>query len=370
MIQVQRVENKKDLKTFVNLPFVLYNNDPHWVPPLLKSEYDIFNPQKNPFYRHAAVELFLAYRDGCPCGRIAAIINDRHNGFHNEKICFFGFFEAEYEEEISFALLTAVSDYGRQNGMAALRGPVNFSTNDSCGMLIDGFERDPVIMMPYNPAYYPRRAEDFGLKKAMDLYSYLYDARNTGVKRILRLAEAVRKRHECSMIPITKRNVFQILESFKAVYNSSWEKNWGFVPMTPEELDHLALELKGILEPGLAFLLLKDGKPIGASVSLPDLNRVLKVLKGKMTLPGIFKARKAGKQIDMVRTLILGVVPEFRKQGLELLLIARMIQEGGKRGYRFADLGWILESNDLMNRELENMGAKLYKRFRIYEMGL
>lgn len=370
MIRVQRVENKEDLKTFIRLPFALYSGDPHWVPPLLKDEYQMFHPGRNPFYAHAEVALFLAFRDQTPCSRIAAAINHRHNEFHREKAAFFGFYEAEYEEEASFALFTAVCDFAREKGMELLRGPMNFSTNETCGMLVDGFERDPVVMMPYNPAYYPRRVESFGMEKAMDLYSYLYDAENPHTKRILRLADAVSARHSYSLRPITKKNVFRILEDFKKVYDRSWERNWGFVPMTPAEMDHLAAQLRDVLEPGLAFILLDGEVPIGASVSLPDINQVLKTLKGRVTLRGLFRAKKAFREIDTVRTLILGVAPEFRKRGLELMLIAETMRQGMKKGYRFADLGWILENNDLMNRELGNMGAKIYKRYRIYEMGL
>ena len=368
MIQVRRVGNKKDLKTFVTLPFALYSGDPHWVPPLLKEEYQIFRPDRNPFYAHADVALFIAYRDDVPCGRIAAIINHRHNEFHQEKTAFFGFYEAEYEEEASFILFAAVCDFARERGMTVLRGPMNFSTNETCGMLVDGFQLAPVIMMPYNPAYYPRRVEDFGMRKAMDLHSYLFDGEDPRTERILRLADAVSRRHSCKLRPITRKNVFRILEDFKEVYNRSWEKNWGFVPMTPAEMDHLAARMKDLLEPGLAFLLMDGDTPIGASLSLPDTNHVLKALNGRMTLRGMFRAKRAFKEIDTVRTLIMGVAPEFRKRGLELLLIAETIRQGIKKGYRFADLGWILENNALMNRELENMGAKIYKRYRIYEM--
>ena len=370
MIRVQRVENKKDLKTFVTLPFALYSGDPHWVPPLLKDEYQMFRPDRNPFYAHAEVALFLAYRGTVPCGRIAAVINHRHNEFHHEKTAFFGFYEAEYEEEISFALFAAACDFARENKMTLLRGPMNFSTNETCGMLVDGFERDPVVMMPYNPAFYPRRVEDFGMKKAMDLYSYLYDGEDPHTQRILRLARAVASRHSYGLRPITKKNVFRILDDFKDVYNRSWEKNWGFVPMTPAEMDHLAVQLKDVLEPGLAFLLLDGETPIGASVSLPDINHVLKALNGRVTLRGLFRAKKAFDGINTVRTLIMGVAPQYRKRGLELLLIAETIRQGMKKGYRFADLGWILEDNELMNRELENMGAKIYKRYRVYEMAI
>jgi GNAT superfamily N-acetyltransferase len=330
----------------------------------------MFHNGRNPFFAHAEVALFLAFRETVPCGRIVAIINHRHNEFHQEKTAFFGFYEAEYEEEVSFALFTAVCDYAREKGMTILRGPMNFSTNETCGMLVDGFERDPVVMMPYNPAYYPRRAEDFGMEKAMDLYSYLYDGESPHTKRILRLADAVSSRHSYRLRPITKKNVFRILEDFKKIYDRSWGKNWGFVPMTPAEMDHLAGQLKDVLEPGLAFLLLDGDTPMGASVSLPDINQVLKALNGRVTVRGLFRAKKAFAAIDTVRTLIMGVAPEYRKRGLELLLIAETIRQGMKKGIRFADLGWILENNELMNRELENMGAKIYKRYRVYEMGL
>src|SRR5215212_11861767 len=358
-----------DLKRFIKYPFGRYRDDPHWVPPLLVSEREQFNLGKNPFYEHARIDLFLAEREGEVVGRVAAIDDDNHNRTHGDNLLFFGFFEAE-DGEAAGALLARVEERARGLGRGAVRGPVNPSLNHSAGLLTCAFDSDPFVMMPYNPPEYPGYVEGAGYTKVKDLYAWIFE-REWEVKKIGRLAERVRRRHEELVIrPVDMKRWDEELERFRDLYNRSWERNWGFVRYTDAEFDHLAKEFKMILDPELVALAEVDGRLAGITVLLPDANQVFKKMRGRLLPFGIIHFLRREKTIDQVRLPILGVAPEHRNKGFELAMINELYGRVMAKGYRRCEASWTLEDNRAMNHVIEVGGARHYKTYRIYQKEL
>ena len=367
--RIQSVGSRADLKRFIKYPFARYRHDPHWVPPLLVSEREQFDPGKNPFYEHARLNLFLAERDGKTVGRIAAIDDDNHNQTHDDNLLFFGFFEAE-DEEAGKVLLARVEERAQKLGREVIRGPANPSMNHSAGLLIDAFDSDPFVMMPYNPPEYPRYVEAFGYGKAKDLYAWIFD-RGWEVKKIGRLAERIRKRHSDLVIrPVDMKRWGEELERLRDLYNRSWERNWGFVRYTDAEFDHLAKEFKMILDPELVALAEVGGELAGITVLLPDANQVLKRMRGRLLPFGIFYFLGRNRIIDQLRLPILGVAPEYRDRGFELAMIHELYERVLARGYQRCEASWTLEDNRAMNHVIEAGGAKHYKTYRVYQKEL
>ncbi len=369
-IQIQKVEGKRALKDFIKLPWRVYGGDPLWVPPLIKERKDYFNPQKNPFYQHSQVQLFLALQEGKPVGRIAALINHNHNNFHKEKTGFFGFWEVQPQYSIAQKLLEQARSWLKEKGMEIMRGPMNFSTNDECGLLIDGFDLSPMIMMPYNPPYYMEFLEKFGLKKTKDLYAYLIDHSQQPPERMRRVAKKVKEKEDLHIRQVNLKRFEEEVKLIKQIYNQAWSKNWGFVPMTDEEFDHLANELKRLAVPELILIAEVNGEPAGFSMALPDYNQALKKVNGKLFPWGLFKLLWWAKRIDAIRVLTMGVVHKYQKRGIDLIFYLETFDRGVGKGYKRGELSWILEDNLLMNRALEYLGVKVYKRYRIYETKL
>jgi GNAT superfamily N-acetyltransferase len=362
---VRAVGSRADLRRFIRYPFARYRDDPHWVPPLLISEREQFDPEKNPFYEHARVDLFLAYRDGEVVGRVAAIDDDNHNRTHGDNLVFFGFFEAE-DGEAAKVLLSRVEEWGRGLGRSGVRGPANPSLNHSAGLLIDGFDSDPFVMMPYNPPGYPRYVEQGGYRKVKDLYAWLFE-RGQDISRIGRLAARVRKRYNLVIRPVDMRRWDEELERFRDLYNKAWERNWGFVRYTNREFDHLAKEFKLILDPELVALAEVDGELAGVTVVLPDANQVFKRMRGRLLPFGIFHFLNRKRIIDQVRLPILGVAPEHRNKGLELAMIHELYERAIAKGYKRCECSWTLEDNRPMNHIIEAGGARVYKTYRVYQ---
>ncbi len=364
--KIRAATSRADRERFIKYPFARYREDPHWVPPLLISEREQFDPKKNPFYEHARIDLFLAERDGEVVGRVAAIDDDNHNRTHDENLLFFGFFEAG-DGEAAEALLARVEELGRELGHEAIRGPVNPSMNHSGGLLIDAFDSDPFVMMPYNPPEYPRYVEAVGYRKVKDLYAWIFE-REWEVKKIGRLAARVRRRNkDLEIRAVDMKRWDEELERFRDLYNRSWERNWGFVRYTDAEFDHLAREFKMILDPELVALAEVDGKLAGITVLLPDANQVFKRMRGRLLPFGIFYFLGRRKIIDQLRLPILGVAPEHRNKGFELAMIHALHERVMARGYKRCEASWTLEDNRAMNHVIEAGGAKHYKTYRIYE---
>ena len=367
--KIRAATSRADRERFIKYPFARYRDEEHWVPPLLISEREQFDPKKNPFYEHARIDLFLAERDGEVVGRVAAIDDDNHNRTHDENLLFFGFFEAG-DGEAAEALLARVEELARELGREAVRGPVNPSLNHSGGLLIDAFDSDPYVMMPYNPPEYPRYVEAAGYRKVKDLYAWIFE-REWEVKKIGRLAERVRRRHERLVIrAVDMKRWDEELERFRDLYNRSWERNWGFVRYTDAEFDHLAREFKMILDPELVALAEVDGKLAGITVLLPDANQVFKRMRGRLLPFGIFHFLRRDRLIDQVRLPILGVAPEHRNKGFELAMIHELHGRVMAKGYKRCEASWTLEDNRAMNHVIEAGGAKRYKTYRIYQREL
>ena len=329
----------------------------------------MFDPKKNPFYEHARVDFFLAERDGEVVGRVAAIDDDNHNRTHGDNLIFFGFFEA-HDQTAAEALLSRVEDWGRQLGRSTVRGPANPSMNDGAGFQINAFATDPYVMMPYNPPEYPRYVEAAGYGKAKDLYAYLFERDQALGEKIRRLAKRVRERYNPVVRPVAMKRFDEELAIVKRLYNEAWEQNWGFVRYTEAEFDHLASELKLVVDPDLAVFVELEGQVAGMAICLPDVNQVLKRARGRLLPFGIIAFLRRKKIIDRLRLAILGLMPEYRNKGLETVLVDELYESAMAKGYRRCECSWVLEDNRSMNRAIEASGATLYKTYRIYEKGI
>jgi GNAT superfamily N-acetyltransferase len=370
-VNLMTVESREQMDQFIRLPFRIYKDDDRWVPPLVCAEHRMMDPRRNPFYDHSEAAHFLLEHEGRLVGRISAIDNKLHNQVQKEKTGFWGYFESENDPAASGALFDAAAGWLRKRGLTRMLGPVNPSINDPSGLLIDGFEWSPFVLMTYNPRYYVSLVEKAGLTKAMDLIAYILTHQDLDRARIDRVAELIRKRSEVSIRFVDLSNLDHELDIIKDVYNDAWERNWGFVPMTEAEVRFQADDLKSILLPEFAYIAELKGRPVGFAFALPDINIILKKCKGSLLPFGWWHFLKFNlRKIPTMRLVALGVRKEYHKAGIGTLFYQKVIEEGLKRNYKAAECSWILETNDLMNRPLQQMGAKKYKTYRLYEKAL
>jgi len=372
-IEVIEVESKRDLNQFIDYPNKLYKGDPNYVAPLMVERKEFFDSQKNPFFKFARVKLFLARKNGQICGRIATCVNYQHNEYHNELMGGFGFFDCPDDYEIVSTLLKVAMITLKKEGMEIMRGPLNFSTNHECGFLVEGFDSPPVVMMTYNQPYLPALTERFGLKKSMDLLAFSLTVHEEVSPRILKVVDKLQERSNLKVRTLNMSNFDREIALIRDVYNQAWKYNWGFVPMDENEFNYTAKNLKQVVDPNMVFIIESDGKPIAFALALPDINQALIHLRGRLFPFGLFKLlwhTKIKSKINRVRLVTFGVIPEFQKRGIDSLLFINCFREGEKHGYPNGELSWILESNELMIRGAEHMKAKLYKRYRIYELPL
>jgi len=367
-ITVGLVKDKRDWQDFLKLPWQIYQGNPNWVPPLLSEVKETLDTRKNPFWEHARRELFLARKDGKPAGRIVAIVDDNHNRFHQDETGFFGFFECIEDYDVAKMLWDEAKKWLQSQGMKLMRGPVNPSMNDECAFLLDGFNLPPTIMMPYTQPYYLEFAERYGFKKAKDLYALLKMAKDGIPERIERMVTAIKKKTSVTIRPFNMKHYEQDIQHLKDIYNSAWEKNWGFVPMTDKEMDLTAKKLKQMAEPDLVLFAEIDNQPVGVTVTIPDYNQVLIHLNGRLGPIEILKFLYYRKKITGVRSLIGGVKKEFRNTGIIAVLYYQTERNAAGKGYQWCELGWNLEDNDLINQFDIAIGGKIYKKYRIYEM--
>ncbi len=375
MIKIVSIPSKgKDLRSFIDFPHDLYRDDAFYVPELFMAQRDLLNPDKHPFFQHGGMQLFLAYRDNRIVGRIAAIFNGNHNDFNKVNDGFFGFFDCIDDQEVANSLLSTAEQWLKGRGLSTMTGPVNPSTNEPCGLLVEGYDSSPMILMPYNKPYYKTLLEQYGLSKQVDLVAYaLYDT-DLGEKPV-RLQEALTERLAAKGITIRpfdlKHNFKRELEQFGKVYNAAWDKNMGFVPMTKEEFNFMGKDLKMIADTDFCLAAEHNGEVVGIALCLPDINQVLKkIKKGRLFPTGIFKLLLGRKKINAMRILALGVLEPYRKMGIEACFYATIMKNGRKKGFKMAEASWMLEHNDLMNRAIEHMNGKRYKTYRIFEKQL
>jgi GNAT superfamily N-acetyltransferase len=368
------VDSKKGVKQFVKSQWNFYKNHKNWVPPLISERMKILDVNKNPFYKHSKIQLFLAESEGKVVGRIAAIINENHIKTHNENAGFFGFFESINNQDVANALLEAAGKWLKERGMTVMRGPENPSTNDDLGILIKGFEFPPVIMMPYNPEYYPKLMDKAGLEKAKDLYAYRVTIENFVTDKMKRVQNSLRERYKINFREVNFKDKVQFLkdvDTIKDIYNKAWEPNWGFVRMTDEEFDFLATDLKQVADPKFAWIVESDGKVAGFSLALPDINQSLIYNKSGYIVPALWHLLTKKKKINCLRIIVLGVLPEYQKTGIDAIMYYEFLDRGVKSNYRLGEGGWILEDNVMMNRALTmTMNGELYKIYRVYDKQL
>jgi GNAT superfamily N-acetyltransferase len=372
-VEVRPVASKRELKAFMRLPWRLYRNEPHWIPPLLMDLRKRLDRKRNPFFEHAEAEYFLAWRDGRPVGRITAQVDRNFNEFQGNDWGLFGFFECEDDPEAAGALLEAAAAWLRERGRDRMVGPMDFTTNDECGLLVEGHDRMPIILTPWQHPYYQGLLEGAGLTKAMDAFMWeLYvDKRERVHPAIWEMAEKVKSEHGITVRPMRKRDLQAEVGRFLEVYNAAWERNWGFVPLSEEEVRHYAKDLKPVLDENWAMIAeARDGTVVGAALTLPDFNQVLAHLNGRLLPFGWAKALYWRRKVDRVRVFALGVKREYQHTGVAARMYELHFDSAERTPQKGGETGWILESNTAMNRAMEGMGGKISRRYRFYEKPL
>jgi GNAT superfamily N-acetyltransferase len=368
-LDVRPVASKRDLTTFIKLPWRLYRNEPNWVPPLISERRQFLDRRKNPWFEHGEAEYFLAWRDGRAVGRITAQVDRILNEFQDNTWGLFGFFECEDDPEAAAALLAAADRWLRARGRDRMVGPMDFTMNDECGVLVDGFELPPIILTNWTHRYYPRLLEGAGMTKAMD--TLMWELRIQGRDRvhpaIWTMAERVESKHGITVRPMRKKDIEAEIDRFLEVYNAAWERNWGFSPLTEREVRHYARTLKPLLDEHWAFIAEKDGETVGAALSLPDYNQVLKRMNGRLLPFGWAKFLWHRRKIDRVRVFALGVRREWQHAGVAARFYQLHFDSAEVTPQTYGEMGWILESNRSMNRAMEGMGGRVVRRYRLYE---
>lgn len=374
MIRIDPVTTKKQLAAFIDFPHNLYADDPNYVPELFIAQRDILTPGKHPFHEHSSLQCFLTTDENKKVkGRIAAILNNNHNTFNNTNDGFFGFFDCVDDVAIAKSLFDEAEKWLRAKGVSTMIGPANPSTNETVGVLVDGFNKPPVAMMTYNRPYYINLYEQNGFYKLVDLFAY--DIRTDTVSdRAVKLQDTLMKRLEQKGITIRKINVKDFkneVRKVREIYNSAWDKNLGFVPATENEFNYLAKDLKMILDPDFCLVAEHEGKMVGFALAVPDVNQIqIKIKKGRLFPTGIFKLLLGLKKVDYVRIITLGVIEEYRKMGIEACFYAQIIKKAGEKKIKGGEGSWILETNEMMNKAMQNINGKVYKTYRIYQKAL
>ncbi len=359
---------------FIRFPFGLHGGTP-WVPPLIFERRQFLDRSRNPYFEHAEAEYFLAWRDGEPVGRITAQIDRRWDEFQGGNDAQFGFIEGEDDPEAFEALLGAAESWSSDRGRERLLGPMDFTTNDECGLLIEGYELHPYILQPWHPPYYRERIEALGYGKRMDLL--MWNLEMGGLKQGDRFAEAihavadkVESEHGITVRNIDKSDLEAEIARFMEVYNLAWAPNWGFVPVTDEEVAFQAKNLKPVIDENWCFIAERDGETLGAAFTMPDLNQVTKKMGGRLLPLGWLRFLLGKRNIDRVRVFALGVKPEYQHTGIAARFYVRHIETAAEVGVSGGETGWILETNEPMNRAMEGMGGKVVKKYRLYEKEL
>jgi hypothetical protein len=375
-VSIRPVRSRGELKRFVKAPFGLYRDSEQWVPPLIFERMQFLDPSKNPWFEHGEAQLFLAERDGEAVGRISAHLDHRWDQYQGGSDAMFGFFESAEDPEVARALLGAASQWATARGRRRLLGPMNFTTNDEVGILIEGFERQPMILQPWHPPHYKTLIEAEGFEKAMDLL--MWELRMGELKEgerfdpsIHAAAEKALRDEGIAIRNMRKRDMANEVRRFMEVYNEAWGDNWGFVPITDAEVSYQAKNLKQVLDEEWAFIAEKDGEVVGAALTLPDINQVLAGMNGRLLPGGWLKFLRGRPKIDRLRVFALGVKHDYRHSGVAAGLYLEHIKMAAIPGkIHWGEMGWILETNEPMNRAMEGMGGKVVKRYRVFERSL
>jgi GNAT superfamily N-acetyltransferase len=374
-VTIRPVRTRRELKRFVKVPFQLHRDSPQWVAPLIFERMEFLDRERNPYFEHAEAEYFLAERDGEPVGRITAQIDQRWDEFQGGRDGMFGFFETVEDSEVAGALFGAAEEWLRSRGRERILGPMDFTTNDELGILIEGYELRPMILQPWHPPYYRELIDGLGYGKAMDLLMWFLalGELKQGDQFAPEIHDAAKKalRDEGVVIRnMRKRDMANEVRRFTEVYNEAWGENWGFVPITDAEVEFQAKNLKQVLDQNWAYMAEKDGEVVGAALTLPDVNQVLAKLNGRLLPFGWLRFLLGKRKIDRVRVLALGVKHDFRHSGVAAGLYLKHLETASPDGVPAGETGWILETNEPMNRAMEGMGGEVVKRYRLYEKAL
>ena len=372
MVQIKKVESKKDLNAFIDFPYKLYADDALYVPDLRIVQKETLDKKKNPFFKHADADYFIALDEsGEVVGRIGAITNENYVKHWNENYGFFGFFDAVNDQQVAKALFDAALSWLKEKGVEGVYGPLNPSTNDTCGTLVAGFDTPPYVMMTHNKPYYDDLIQSAGFRKKMDLFSYRFAVKDFP-ERYVQLADKIEERLNREGITIRNANFKKIKEEAKKlrfIYNKAWEKNWGFIPMDEAEFDALAQELKMVTSEDFVYIAEDNGKPVAFIAILPNLNEItITIRNGKLFPFNFLKLINFKKKVTKGRVLTLGLIDGYRLKGIDTVMYARCYRAAKKRGYVEAEASWILENNTMMNRILKNINADPYKTYRIYSL--
>lgn len=372
-IEIRQVQNKKERKQFITFAWQIYRKSPelnkYWVPPVIEDYMKTLDTKLFPLYDHAELALFTAWKDGVMAGTIAAIENRRHNAVHEDKVGFWGFFECINDQGVADALFGAAAGWLKKRGLNAMRGPVSPSMNDQCGMLTRGYDSSPVFLMLYNPPYYNDLVLKYGHHIGQELLAWYIDQESIDIERLRRISEHVRKREGLTIRTMNMKDFDREVDRMREIYNKAWEKNWGFVPMTDKEFYFLGKSLKPLANPHyIYFVEDRNKRTIGFSLSLPDVNQALKHVNGNPFSPiGLLKYLWYSRKITMVRTIVMGVLPEYRNKGVDSIMNAEIADYGGKHGVHASEMSWILKANEAMSKLAKVIGGTPYKEYVIYE---
>ena len=372
-IDVSPVSTRKERDAFITFPWRIYRNDPVWVPPLILERKAFLDRKRHPFYRHGDAALFLAWQNNEVVGRIMASDDPNYNSLHQTSVGCFGLFECIDNREVASALFEAASNWLRARGLNEIMGPIDYSTNYVCGLLIDGFEHPPTILTSHNPPYYPPLIESCGFNKTKDWYAWWFSEFPEAAERLRKVAVARAGRHGVTIRPVNLRKIEDESRRLRTVYNQAWEKNWGFVPFTQDEFDYMAREMKPLIAPEAALLAEIGDEPVAFVIAVPDINVALRHINGRLTrfgFPiGLIKLLYYKTKIRTARLVALGVVEKYRRAGIAETLVLRVMDEAVKRGFT-GELSMTLEDNFMVNRFIEAVGAARYKTYRIYSRPL
>ncbi|MCA9211645.1 MAG: hypothetical protein KDB27_01150 [Planctomycetales bacterium] len=369
-VSIAVVQNRQHKKQFLTLPWEIYKGDKYWIPPLRQNQKELVGYAKHPFYDDAEGQTFIAIKDGVVCGRLLTLVNRGYNRQYNAKMGFFGFFESIDDQEVADGLFEAGREWLRDRGMTRIQGPCNPSLNYECGLLVEGFEDSPKFMMTYNPPYYGTLIESAGFEKAQDMYAFWghVEMLKTLDKKLEFVYHEAIKRFDIKLRRVHHKKEFEKdVRMFLDIYNKSLVGTWGFVPMSPGEVDHTAKSLKMLIAPEITSVAEVDGKPVGAMFALLDYNPRIKEIDGRLFPFGFLKLLGRKRKIKTVRLLSTNVLPEYQRWGVGVVLLARLVPEIYEWGVEDAEFSWVLESNHLSRKSLERGGAKRTKTYRIYE---
>ena len=368
-VEVRAVSSRRDRREFVELPFRLHSTSPQWVPPLRLERHLFHSRRLNAYFKHAGAQEFLATRDGRVAGRVSAQIDRAYDDQHGPGTGMFGFLEMEDDAEVAGALITAAQGWLAERGRHHMIGPMDYTMNDECGLLIEGYLREPMIKQPWHPGYYQRLCEGAGLDKAIDLlmWELRIDDREKILPVIFELAEQSETKHAIKLRHMRRRDLPKEIKVFGEVYNAAWKRNWGFVPYSGADLTQYGIDLQLVFDKHWFMLAEKDGETVGIAITVPDINQVLKRMNGRVLPFGWWHFLRRAQIMDRVRVGFLGVKPEYQHTGAAARFYVEHFDMARATPQKWGEMGWILETNRSMNRGMEAMGGRVVKRYRVYE---